>query len=506
MSEYKNNWFENDEEKRDENVKPADRKAEETKPEAREANTDETPVDEPQKSYMAFSERARQYKNLPPVEEFIDREKESAAAGAAEAQADQPENKVPAPAAEEPWVRAEQSPCGGKQLYYRETVKKKQNGPFRRAVALVAVAAVAGGLFGGLGYGLGQSRGRQEAVSASTTGGNSPIVQTASSTYAAETRSATEVIKKVKGAVVNIKTVVEGQQQTMFGYSIPYEAVSAGSGVIFYQDDNKVYVATNNHVIEDAANIYVTIDDETEVPASLVGSDSSADVAVVSIAWEDLKAAGIDTVTCAVFGDSDKLEIGESVIVIGNALAEGQSSTGGMVSALGKNITVNGLNLEVIQTDAAINEGNSGGALVNYNGEVVGIPTAKSFQNSVEGMGYAIPSNIAVPILEELVQTGTVAKPYLGIAGEDITEEISDRYNLPVGVLVAQVTQGGAAEAAGLQKGDIIVQFNGQDITTMTELQAAVKATEIGQTVSIEVVRNGSNHLTLSATIQNANE
>ena len=213
--------------------------------------------------------------------------------------------------------------------------------------------------------------------------------------------------------------------------------------------------------------------------------------------------------TIAVFDDSGNIKLGEPVIAIGNSLGEGKTTTGGMISAENKKITVEGKELEVIQTDAAINPGNSGGALVDYSGAVIGINTAKKFTTSsgstAEGVGYAIPSSIAVPILTEIMETGTVEKPYLGITGQDITDQLSSLYRLPVGVLVTSVASGGSADEAGIQQGDVIVSYNGNTVLDMDMLTAYVSESEVGEEVSIGIVRNGDTSVDVTAVLGNIN-
>ena len=287
--------------------------------------------------------------------------------------------------------------------------------------------------------------------------------------------------------------------------AVPYDSNGAGSGVIFNEDDQYVYIVTNNHVVADASTISVSVTGKETLEASLVGTDSTADIAVVKVLKSAFKDAGVEY-KVADFGDSDKLKVGESVIAIGNALGEGKSATGGMVSVLNKTIEVNNQALNVIQTSAAINPGNSGGALVNYDGQIIGINTAKTSTSVAEGMGYAIPSNTAKEIMNKILTDGTTPKPYLGIMGSDITDELSQMYKLPVGVLVRQVLDGGAAQKAGVQEGDIITSFNGKTVMNMEALQNALKDAEVGSTVEMSIIRNGDEPMTLNVTVLDANQ
>jgi serine protease Do len=201
------------------------------------------------------------------------------------------------------------------------------------------------------------------------------------------------------------------------------------------------------------------------------------------------------------------MQVGESVIAIGNAMGQGKSATLGIVSAQDKEINIDGKKLKVIQTDAAINPGNSGGALVNMNGEVIGINTAKLSSNAVEGTGYAIPTNVAKDIIQTLVENGTIEKPYLGIQGSTITDQIKSMYNIPYnGVLVVYIEQGSAAEKAGLQNYDIITAIDGNAVSSIEELSEQIAKHKVGDSVTLNVIRNGSAQTTVTAVLGNLNE
>lgn len=404
-----------------------------------------------------------------------------------------------------------------KNPFYHETIKKKKLSGFKKLIAACLVISIAGGGSIGAGYSLTQNflKSKNSQAVTSPVINNAPsgnYIQTSSSQSSSDSNSAIQIVKNVFPSVVSITTKVQGTKSSFFsGYSIPYESEGAGSGIIFHEDDQKVYIATNNHVIEGANQIYISMtssdDKSTYIIAKVVGTDSTSDLAVISVLKSDLSAAGVDDYKIATFGNSDQLEVGESVIAIGNALGEGKTATGGMVSALGKEINIDGKKLQVIQTDAAINPGNSGGALVNFNGEVIGINTAKAYETAVEGMGYAMPSNVIIPIIEKLLTDGSIPKPYLGIVGADVTEEIAQLYGgLPLGVLVRDVVEGGSAANAGIQPGDIITEFAGEKILTMDSLVAALNEQTVGSSVEIKIIRNGNTPMTLNATIQDANQ
>lgn len=317
--------------------------------------------------------------------------------------------------------------------------------------------------------------------------------------------SATAIVKAVKPSVVSVSTTISGTAQYFGAFRIPYESEGAGSGVIFFSDDTRVAIATNNHVIENANSIYVTFEGDISVPAKVIGTKSESDLAVLTVSWDDLHKAGIEQVVTATFGDSDTMQVGDDVIAIGNAMGMGLSATDGIISMKEQSIQVDGNDLPVLQTSAAINSGNSGGALVNGAGEVIGINTAKYNSAMVEGMGYAIPSNLITPIVEELLEVGTMPKPYMGITGTSITQENASLYKLPVGALIMEVTENGPADKAGIEVGDIVTEFDGKTVMDMDGLAELVNATEIGKTVSVHVVREEQG-LDLQMTIGDKNK
>lgn len=387
-----------------------------------------------------------------------------------------------------------------REYHYEEQVKKtpKKKKGWAKFIVGCLIIGIAGGGSIGAGYSFVDNlmTGRN-AVSSTPTG-----IQKASS---GEVYSAKEIIKAVKPSVVSVSTKISGMTNYWGAFSIPYESEGAGSGVIFYSDDSRVAIATNNHVIENANTIYVTFEGDISVPAKVIGTRSESDLAVLTVSWNDLNDAGVEQVTTAVFGDSDALEVGSEVIAIGNAMGMGLSATDGIISMKEQTIHVDGNELGVLQTSAAINSGNSGGALVNASGEVIGINTAKYNSAMVEGMGYAIPSNYITPIVEELLTTGTQPKPYIGITGTNITEETAPMYKLPVGALVLEVTEGSPAEKAGLQVGDVITQFDGQTVMDMDSLVERVNAAQIGSTVNMYVIREGNTGVELQIRIEDKN-
>ena len=307
-----------------------------------------------------------------------------------------------------------------------------------------------------------------------------------------------DVAEKAMPSVVAIttKSVQEVQDYySMFGSqyapSQEQEVEGSGSGIIIGKTDSELLIATNYHVVDGADTLSVAFADGNAYEATVKGFDESEDLAVVSVATKDVSDDTMDAISVAKIGSSDDLKIGEQVVAIGNALGYGQSVTTGIVSATRR--TIDGFDGEYIQTDAAINPGNSGGALLSANGEVIGINSVKYSDTSVEGIGYAIPINTAAPIINDLITKEKVDESdsaYLGITGVDVTDDVAKTYNMPSGVYVAQVTGGSAAEQAGIQKGDIITEFDGKQIGSMEELSSTMEYYKAGTTVDVKIERS----------------
>lgn len=318
------------------------------------------------------------------------------------------------------------------------------------------------------------------------------------------TNTIAPILKKVENSVVNISIKTTSKD---YFFNQSYETSGAGSGIIYDQDDEKVYIVTNNHVVDGASSVSISITGEEQVQASLIGKNAQADLAVIYVLKSDLIAQGINEVTPAVFADSDNLDVGEYVLAVGNALGEGKTVTQGIISARNKTINIDGKKLTVIQTDAAINPGNSGGALINTDGEVVGVNTAKLSSSSVEGIGYAIPSSIVKTVVEDLIVNGTTETPYFGIMGFTIDDKFRSYYNLSVeGVFVSKVEDGSSADAAGLQYTDIITEFNGTKISTIEELSSAIQKCKVNDTVTIQIVRNGVTPMQITAILKSSSQ
>ena len=301
-----------------------------------------------------------------------------------------------------------------------------------------------------------------------------------------------DIVSSVMPSIVAITNVSETEYQSFWG-GMPqtYESTSCGSGIIVSQDDNYLYVATNNHVVNGANSLTVTFNDESTVSAEVKGTVPSTDLAVIRVALSSIESDTMNNIKVATLGDSDSLKVGNSCIAIGNALGYGQSVTTGIVSATGR--TIDGFDGEYIQTDAAINPGNSGGALLNANGEVIGINSAKINSSAVEGMGFAIPISDASDVIQNLMNKETRSKVsdeergYLGIKGYDVSEEGAQMYNMPTGVYVKEVMSGGGSEKAGLTKGSIITGFEGSSISGMSSLQEQLQYYKAGEEVTLTV-------------------
>jgi serine protease Do len=294
------------------------------------------------------------------------------------------------------------------------------------------------------------------------------------------------VVTKVMPSVVSITTEIVTSD--FFGNQ--YMESAAGSGILI---DDKGYVATNNHVVEDAQSVHVELVDGRTFPANIVGTDPLSDLAVIKIDAPDLPYA--------YWGNSSSLSLGEWVLAIGNALGEGIIVTQGIVSRLNASVDVEGNTLYgLIQTTAAVNPGNSGGPLVNMSGEVIGITSVKIVASDVEGMGFAISSDKAKPIIEDLIRYGHVTYPLLGVKVEPVTPLLAASENLSVdrGALIVEVDDSSPAEAAGLREGDIIIRFGGKQIDDVANLVQAIRNSEIGEEVEIVFVR-GQDTKTTSA-------
>lgn len=306
-------------------------------------------------------------------------------------------------------------------------------------------------------------------------------------------RDVSGMVSAVMPSVVSITNVGTEEYQDFFGQTWSDEYESSGSGIIIGQNDDELYVVTNNHVVEGSSTISVGFVNESTAEAKIKGTDSYMDLAVLSISISDIDEDTLSAIRVASLGNSEGLKVGEPAIAIGNALGYGQSVTTGVISALNREVTVENVTNELIQTDAAINPGNSGGALLNLQGEVIGINSIKYASTEVEGIGYAIPISTAEPIMNDLINQKEVESKdaaYLGIAGVDVTDDVSQTYDMPVGVYIAQVFEGTASEKAGLKKGDIIIKIDNKEVATMEQLSQVLKYYAADDKVSVVVMRS----------------
>lgn len=314
------------------------------------------------------------------------------------------------------------------------------------------------------------------------------------------TSDVSSVVESVMPSIVSITNMSVQQVQSFFGGTSQQEVTSAGTGIIIEQTDSELLIVTNNHVVADSNQLTVTFDDQSSVEADIKGTDSAHDLAVIAVQLDKISDDTLDKISVATLGDSTKLKVGEPAIAIGNALGYGQSVTTGVISATDRESqttdsatgeTTGSSDVKLIQTDAAINPGNSGGALVNANGEVIGINSAKLIGEDVEGIGYAIPISDVTDIITNLMNQETKTKVseaergYLGITGLDVEDSDSQRYGMPTGVYISEVSRGGGAADAGITKGSIIVGFNGITIDSMESLQEQLQYYKKGEKVTL---------------------
>ncbi len=308
----------------------------------------------------------------------------------------------------------------------------------------------------------------------------------------------TAVVKTAMPCVVSITNEFTAYD---YWYDEEYNEQANGSGIIVAQSDEELLIVTNYHVVEDNNSLYVQFTDDAEACAYVKGTSLENDLAIVSVFLEDMSDDTLESIAIAALGDSDSLQVGEPAIAIGDSLGYGQSVTTGVISALNRNLFADDPSRTpeyLIQTDAAINPGNSGGALLNVRGEVVGINSSKIADYVIEGMGYAIPISTAKPIIEDLMQKETRRKvpqeerAFLGIAGTDVIEEATARYEMPEGVYVSNVLEDTAADEAGILKGDIIMYIDGERITHMEGLQGLLEYYAAGTEVEVVVMRQSN--------------
>lgn len=374
------------------------------------------------------------------------------------------------------------------------TSKKKSNFSFSKSILVPFLSGVAGAcLILGTCFGIPSIRNNFINNSSNnlpnfniSSGGTNTAISLAN--YSG---TAIDVASKVQPSIVGIQIEYSVTSFMFGGYSS--NATASGSGIIISEDG---YILTNNHVVSSSSNSsYYSMSEAQKITvklynsnetyeAKIVGTDSQTDLAIIKI-----DATGL---TAAELGDSNSVKVGEFAMAIGNPLGLDSSVTCGIVSAINREVTdEDGNKYVAIQTDAAINSGNSGGALVNSEGKVIGINTLKLSGNGVEGIGFAIPISSTLDITEQLIQYNKVIRPYIGISGRDVTESLSKKYNYPVGIYIAKVEEFSSAEIAGLKIGDVITAADGKTVTTMDELNEIKNTHNVGDDMVLTIFRNG---------------
>lgn len=371
--------------------------------------------------------------------------------------------------------------------------KNNKNGMGKKAAKLVASAAVFGLVAGACFVGVSVAKDKLYPSTAdrieTTSGTTSAKSETSSSGSSSSSSNVASVVNEVMPSVVSITSTIQSSNYYGFGTQ---ESEGAGSGFIVAKTKDNLMIATNNHVVSDATSLTVGFVDDTTAKATVVGTDSSADLAVISVKIKDIKDSTASKIKVATLGSSDDLKVGEEVVAIGNALGYGQSVTTGVVSAKNREVSLTDGTMNLLQTDAAINPGNSGGVLINMDGQVVGINNAKLEDTSVEGMGYAIPITTAKTILTDLMNANSISTKdaaFLGVVGRDINESYSSALGIPSGIYVSQVVSGSPAEKAGISAGDVITKFEGNNVSTMSGLKEKLALKKANTKVKITFKR-----------------
>ncbi|ACL77284.1 S1C family serine protease [Ruminiclostridium cellulolyticum] len=383
--------------------------------------------------------------------------------------------------------------------------------------SLVTGAAVGGGMYYKFSKELEQQVGdlqKSVALSAKSNGNSTAATLTSADSLKAATLlntsagdlSISEIAKKVGPSIVGVTMSVQNSRSSGFyGFGTPSSSSSEGSGIIISSDG---YIMTNYHVVSYAdpksgiknTTLTVYLPDKRQAKATFIGGDEDNDLAVIKINLTNLPVAEL--------GSSSEVEVGDTAVAIGNPLGMefAGSVTVGVISALNRQVDTGNGPMDLFQTDAAINPGNSGGALVNSKGQVIGINSAKISKNGIEGLGFAIPTDTAKPIIEQLRTYGYVkGKPLMGISTQEVPERYSEMYGIPVGLYVVEVTPGGAAANAGIKAKDIIIKLDGKKVKTNADIDAIKKLHKAGDTVDVVVSRNGQ-QITLKLTFTEANQ
>ncbi len=372
--------------------------------------------------------------------------------------------------------------------FYREVIERKPEKSPRKFIALVLAA----GLIIGTVFGYGMDNFLPDPGNASNKVYASAVENTRL-VYNGTVSPVVPIAEKVSPSIVAIS--LKTTSRDLWGRV--YEGGGTGSGIII---DNQGHIVTNNHVVEGANNITVILSDGKQLEATLVGRDTQTDLAVIKVDPKGLKVAEL--------GDSSKLKVGELAVAIGSPMGTeyAGSVTAGIISGLNRKVSVGDNSIKLIQTDAAINPGNSGGALVNSDGQVIGINTIKFAQTTVEGMGFAIPINEAKPIIENLIQNKKISRPYLGISGRNITEEEVKQYKVPKGVYVSSVVEFSGADRAGISRGNIITKIGDKKTETIEDLVAEIQKHKVGDVIQVEIYDQLNESKTVSVKLQESSD
>lgn len=371
----------------------------------------------------------------------------------------------------------------------RPTRKKNRDAWTRFLVAIVIMSLVGGGA-AGVGYYIAESyfKGNPVGLSTNYFQSNTELnsIMEISAFYDGTEKSIVAISEEVGSSIVGITTKVSYRDW----FNNIKTSEGAGSGIIFKKDAEAIYILTNNHVVDEADELLVEFYEDRLVKAILVGTDEATDIGIIKVPIANLDEGMNEKIKPVVFGNSDGIKVGETAIAIGNPLGYKNTITVGVISALDRKIDTANI-LSLIQTDAAINPGNSGGALVNTRGEVIGMNTIKISDTQVEGIGFALPINEVKPIIDDLITYGYVSKPVLGIAGRDIDEELSELYDLPIGIVIMGVYKDSSAESVGIKRGDVIVAINDRHMNSIRDLSEYLSSFDVGETVKVKIVRDG---------------
>ncbi|MDF2593705.1 MAG: serine protease Do [Clostridia bacterium] len=378
-----------------------------------------------------------------------------------------------------------------------QNIQPKKKGSFGKLIAGLVVVSLVGGISIGASFAFispyandyynsthknssSLSSGGDTQITESSGGGGSRVLPLATN------NSIADIANNIGPSVVSIKN-----NQVVATWYGEFDQSGLGSGVIFKQDDKKIYIVSNAHVVEGADSLVVNFLGNTKVEAEIVGVDTVTDIAVIAVNKEAVPAEAMKDIKVAPLGNSENLQVGELAVAIGNPIDEAYNNTVtvGVISALNREVQLVDKKLKLIQTDAAINPGNSGGALVGPSGEVIGINTIKLVDSQIEGMGFAIPINDIKPIIEEILQNGKISRPALGIVGKDIDAQAAELYEIPLGVYVVEVAPGSSAELAGIRPNDILFQFDGNKVTGMNQLKEFLNSKKVGDVIEVKVIR-----------------